>query len=150
MDALNELTPFDKLRTGYLTNLHGADGFINFDEDADELMVMFIDPNIETVVHYIDSNVGILFRPETLEVVGLQVEGFMKSFAPKHSEVEAAWSLSEALEAKKKTQLKNLKDLQLFMREKELNMALEIIKVSAPALGKKAKPLKEAAEKVFA
>lgn len=150
MASPKELIQLNTLKTECLTIAHGTTGFMHFDEDSDELMLMFIDPNVETTVHYIDSNVGILFRPETLDIVGLQVEGFVKSFAHEHSEVEAAWSLSEALAAQEHKQFKNLKDLQLFMKEKELNVALEIIKVSEPVLGQKAKPLREAAEKVFA
>ena len=67
-----------------------------YDTEFDALMVLFVPPEIETVVHYTsDKNIAYLYRPDTMEVVGIQVEAFRKSFVPKHAALRAQWELAE-------------------------------------------------------
>jgi len=54
--------------------------FMRYDAYSDNLMLTFVPNTIETVVHYIDDHVALLYRPDTKEVVGFQVEAFLHSF----------------------------------------------------------------------
>lgn len=69
---------------------------VNYDSVFDALILLFVPIETETVVHYIDSNVGLLYVPETLEIVGLQIEDFEYDFIPRHEEVRKVWRLSDS------------------------------------------------------
>ena len=69
---------------------------LHYDSDSDALIMLAVPPDVETVVHYIDDHVALLYEPETLEIVGLQIEDFEHGFLPKHDAVRRVWRLSEA------------------------------------------------------
>ncbi|HLE41412.1 MAG TPA: hypothetical protein VI956_07895 [Nitrospirota bacterium] len=143
MVSPKQLISPSKLKTKYLASFSGHEPFFFFyDNEADELVIMLISPDTETTVHYVDKNVGILFQPDNLEIVGLQVEGFQKSFIPSHNSLQDAWKLSSS----KGVPLDNLGDLSMFIREKQITFALKVIRASKPVLGKPAKKLEEALE----
>ncbi len=50
----------------------------HYDVDADILMFTIMHEDRETVVHYLDEHVGLLYDPATKIVVGVQVEGLQK------------------------------------------------------------------------
>lgn len=68
----------NKLATIVRDHGQGRSRYDNFD---DTLIVLFVDPNEETVARYVDQNVALLYEPDTLEIVGFQIEGFNRSYA---------------------------------------------------------------------
>ena len=69
---------------------------LHYDSDFDALIMLAAPADTETVVHYIDDHVALHYEPETLEIVGLQIEDFKSSFLPRHDTVRRVWRLSEA------------------------------------------------------
>lgn len=70
---------------------------VRFDEYVDMLVVYLVPcGSAETVVHYVDDFVGLIYTPENMEVVGFQVEAFKRGFLPAHEPVNKAWKLSES------------------------------------------------------
>jgi hypothetical protein len=84
-----------KLKVSKLTH-PGEIAYLRYDDSFDALTLMLVSPSQsqETIVHYVDSNMGLLYDPETYEVVGFQIEAFEKSFVPMHANVGKAWKLS--------------------------------------------------------
>ena len=71
------------LKTNKLATIvreHGS-GHLRYDNFDDTLIVLFVDPQEETVARYVSQNVALLYEPDTFEVVGFQIEGFNTSFA---------------------------------------------------------------------
>lgn len=73
---------------------HGGIIYVRFDKEFDAVFLMIVPPYVETVVHYMDENIGLLYEANKREVVGIQIEGFVKSFLPKHHELFQAWNLT--------------------------------------------------------
>lgn len=96
METIERLLSTKDLKTSLLLdNLEKAKTkFMYYDPISDILFLSIVPPNVETVVHYIDSYVGLLYEPDSLEVVGFQVEAFEHCFMPMHDEVKAVWRLS--------------------------------------------------------
>ncbi len=66
-----------------------------YDSDLDTLFLFFSAHGKEALVtHYIDQNVSFLFKQSDLEIVGMSIEGFEKSFAPRYAD-KKIWKLSE-------------------------------------------------------
>jgi len=69
----------DKLNMDFLmTNLLNGKATLQYNPVSDILLVMFVPLTVETVVHYINDYVGLLYKPDTMEVVGLQIEAIFK------------------------------------------------------------------------
>ena len=73
---------------------HGGIIYVRFDKEFDAIFLMIVPPDVETVVHYMDENIGLLYEANKREVVGIQIEGFVKSFLPKHRELFRDWNLT--------------------------------------------------------
>lgn len=56
-------------------------------------MVLFVSPEQETVVHYIDNHMAVLYEPDSREIVGFQVEAFESAFIKMHNNVQSAWTI---------------------------------------------------------
>jgi hypothetical protein len=84
-----------KLKMSKITHPDGI-AYLRYDDSFDALTLMLVAPSdsCETVVHYVDSHIGLLYDPETFEVVGFQIEAFEKSFVPQHANVGKVWKLS--------------------------------------------------------
>jgi len=131
------------LKTNYLASVKGQ-GNLHFlyDNVADELMLMMASPETETIVHYVDSNVGLLFKPDDLEIVGIQIEGFSRSFIKKYACLEKAWKLSACEEIN----MKNIGEFSIYGDEKQFEFAIEVIEATKSVLGKAAQPLAKVLE----
>lgn len=100
--------------------------YLFYDNECDELLLQFVPPETMTVVHYTtDEHVAFLYEPETMEIVGFQVEAFSTSFLPKHESMERAWSLRES-----GIQLANVQDLILAFDEKKQDIAQEMLNLA--------------------
>src|SRR5436190_21455806 len=64
--------------------------YINLDEELDELVLLYIEPGIQTFVHYVEGDVALVCTANELDVVGFQIEGFRRSFLRKHRDVTRA------------------------------------------------------------
>lgn len=50
-----------------------------YDDSVDALIVMFVDPkSVETVVHYMSGDIGIIYNEHNSEIVGFQIEGYSR------------------------------------------------------------------------
>src|SRR5260221_9132414 len=67
---------------------------VHFDRPANILIMQVVPLEIETVVHYVDNHVGPIYQADDLEIVGIQVEDFARSFLAKHDAVNRIWKLS--------------------------------------------------------
>jgi len=98
---------------------------MHYNSDSDILMLMFVPPDVETIVHYIDEHVALLYDPENQEVVGFQVEAFQRAFLPQHSSVENAWKLSDSGK-----ELQDLGDLSLAFEAGKSEIARELTNIT--------------------
>lgn len=130
MADLKPLIQTDQLKTNLLSrfakNGHNQI-FVNYDDDFDALMILIVSPDTETVVHYLDDQVALLYEYETREIVGLQVEAFEKIFVPAHSAVERAWRLSDATGSR----LDNVGDLLLIVESRKPEVAREVVRAAS-------------------
>ena len=104
-------------------------------------MLMVAPQETETVVHYVDRNVAVLYTPDDLEIVGLQIEDFESEFVPLYSSLKKTWRLRD-------TEIKrgNVWDLTLAVEEKKIRVAIEVVKATQPILGHSADALEKVLE----
>jgi hypothetical protein len=132
MAGIERLIPTKKLKTTRLAKL--AKGkpciqpFMRYDSEADILILMVVPPDTRTVVHYIDDHVALLYEHGTLEIVGMQVEGFERSFLPKHASVQRVWSLRESIEELPENM--DFGDMILAVERMKPQVAREIVRAS--------------------
>jgi len=123
MDTIERLINTDDLKTSRLIrNLEREQGkFMYYDPVSDILLLTIVPPTTESVVHYLDDHVALLYEPESLEVVGFQVEAFEHSFMPEHETLRAVWRLSDA-----NVTLENIGDLIMVFERKKQIVAQEL------------------------
>jgi hypothetical protein len=138
MDAIERLVNTENLRTSrLLDNLENAKNkFLYYDPISDILFLSIVPPDVETVVHYIDDYVGLLYEPDSLEVVGFQVEAFEHSFMPMHDEVKAVWKLSAA-----EVKLRDIGEFIVVFERKKEAIARELKGITERLLGGEASML---------
>jgi hypothetical protein len=103
MDAIKRLVQtydLDLSRLEQLLSGSNMQVFVNYDEDIDTLMLMFVSLDVETVVHYLNKHIALLYHPETNEVIGIQVEAFRK-YMEQNRKIKAAWLLDEPIRNRK-------------------------------------------------
>jgi hypothetical protein len=133
MAGIERLVPTSELKTGYLAKLAKSKSqslFVSYDKEFDALTLQVVPPEVETVVHYVDDNVALLYRPADLEVVGLQVESFERSFLPRHESVRKVWKLSDAC-----ADLDDFGDVILIVERLKSKVAQEVAKAAEDVLG---------------
>ncbi len=147
MADLEQLISTNKLKTKRLRTFGSGKHLlhIKYDPVFDALMILFVPPETEVVVHYVDDYVGLLYTPDDLEIVGLQVEAFEHSFLAAHDTVNRAWRLSDACE-----ELKDVGDIILAFEKRTPKVAQEVTRVTAKTLGKPGRILAEAAQNAYA
>lgn len=99
-------------------------------------MLLFVPPDTETIVHYLDDHVGVLYLPDSLEIVGLQIENFERSFLPRYQNLQDVWHMMD-----RGVQPSNVWDLTLAVEKKKVMVAIEVIKASEPTLGEPAEEM---------
>jgi hypothetical protein len=105
---------------------------VDYDKHFDALYIRFLapDPNIDTVVHYIDEHVAFLYRADDMEIVGLQVEDFEFSFLPSHDNVMRVWKASDA-----GITFEDLGDMMLEVGRRKPEVAREVVRATEDVLG---------------
>ena len=101
----------------------------HYDPEFDSLILLFVDPNKETIVHYVDDHVALLYEPATKEVVGIQVEAFQKAFIKQYDSVAKAWKLQENCE-----DINDLGDLVLAFERQKPQVSQEVFRVTEDIL----------------
>jgi len=131
VQMIKSLIPTEKLKINRLRE-HRGGTHVFYDSRCDALLIQIVPPETETIVHYIDDkNIALLYEAATREIVGLQVEGFKKSFLPKHADVERVWKWS------KKIELEDFGDLVLTVEKMEPAIAREVVQASRPVIERK-------------
>ena len=116
---------FDRLREATQSGPQPVD----YDPADDTLYLCIVSSSTETVVHYIDDYIGLLYEPESLEVVGLQIEAFQHSFVPAHG-LAATWELSDS----EQRRIKNTADAIETSDRKKKAVAAELDRIAVRPL----------------
>ncbi len=104
--------------------------FVDYDKDFDALFLRIVPLDKETVAHYVDEHVALLYEADSYEIVGLQIENFELSFVPKHDAVRRVWKLSESGIA-----LTDLGDMIFEIETRKPEVAREVVKATQDVLG---------------
>ncbi len=84
-------------QTHYLTSM-------SYDEYVDALTLLFVPNDQEWVVHFIDEHVGFAYLADSLELVGLYIEGVQHGFLQEYEELQHVWNeWSQALRENRAT-----------------------------------------------
>jgi len=134
MANLDSLISTDQLKTTLLKTFQPGNQHPLFDA----LMILLVPPETETVVHYVDQHVGLLYTPDNLEIVGLQVEAFERSFLSQHDTVRRVWRLSDA------------GDIILAFQKVTPKVAQEVARAAEKVLGKTGQELARAVAFTYA
>lgn len=116
--------------------LHLVDKFVNqelddlpqveYDPDFDALFLFFIGIKKRYIVQPVNSSISFLFDPKTLEVFGMQITGFEKSFLDEYPHLKKAWEFS----GRKKFQPKNMGDIFPVYQDKKPIIAQEVRQIT--------------------
>ncbi len=129
MAGIQRLVATSDLKTTLLARLARTQThqtYVNYDDDFDALMILVVPPDSETVVHYLDEHVGLLYRPEDREIVGLQIESFERRFVRAHASVQRVWKLSEAVGK----EIDSLGDMMLMVERRKPEIAREVVRAA--------------------
>ncbi len=103
MEKIKPLIPLSALKTTLMMNAaaHGQKpAYSNYDQRVDTLTQQLVPPGGNTFIYYIDGDIALVCDMDTLEVVGFQIEGFVKQFLLKQAnqdlaKVHAPWRIPE-------------------------------------------------------
>lgn len=134
MAEIEALVQTNELKTNRLKNAtpKGARKHIyafHYDDQADAAMIMLVQPQQSVVVHYLDDHVGFLYEEDSLEIVGLRIDGFVKVFLPAHESVKRAWL---------NISVKNIQDfggLAVMFEHIQPKVVREVVRATRPILG---------------
>ena|SRR5258708_4493074 len=133
MAGIERLVPTDQLRTSLLVKL-ASEGrhplFLDYDKNFDALRFLVVPLDVPTVVHYVDRYVALLYQPDDFEIVGLQVENFVRSFLPNHAAVQRLWKLSDT-----GTIIKDFGEMVIIVEEIKPQVARAVVKATEDLLG---------------
>ncbi|MEI8132124.1 MAG: hypothetical protein WCG34_06795 [Leptolinea sp.] len=110
MDSLKPLVDLKDIKTDNL-KINGAfnpTSEIDYDDLADILQIRFFPNNSDVVVHYLDENLGLLYEPSTMQVVGFHIEGFSNSFLKKNPVIAKSWNVDPAAIGNNLFEMRNL------------------------------------------
>lgn len=128
MDEIKSLLVPSQLKTELLQQ---KPVFMDYDERTDIFRIFFDNPNQWNVVHYLDDYVGVLFSPESMNIIGIQVEFFNGTFVNRHQTIRKSWKLSENC---KEHQLQNVGDMMIVARKMQEPIAKEITSITEKLL----------------
>jgi hypothetical protein len=130
MADFHRLVETGELKTNRLAKLASGEIIgvqsMSYDKDFDALVLLAFEPASALIAHYVDDHVALLYEEDSLEIAGLQVENFELSFLPKHSELNKAWMLSDALGQK----FDNLGEMIIAVQHQRPKIAREIMRAA--------------------
>lgn len=129
MAALECLMPTKKLQTKlwrmFFENSQNPEDFF-YNKELDALSLRIIPREEETIVHYIDEHVALLYQPGDCEIVGIRIEGFESSFLPKYTDLQKDWRLSANCEG-----LEDFGDMLITVKKIESDFSKSITDVTS-------------------
>ena len=123
MDSIRSIKDFKTNKLVAQLKNHPHVSYFKYDDSFDALILLFVPPETETVVHYLDDSVALLVQPDDLEIVGLQIEDFEYDFLPKHEGVRKVWKLSDS-----DVSIENVDDLVFIAERKKKEVLEEVFK----------------------
>lgn len=105
-----------------------SDYSTRYDQELDTLFIWFTASPAESVAHYMDDNLALLYTPRDMEVVGLQIEDF-KVFAGKHDALNQAWNFSLNV-----GKLESMENLYAWKDKQERKVIREVAQVTKDSL----------------
>ncbi|MBN1819171.1 MAG: hypothetical protein JW833_00560 [Prolixibacteraceae bacterium] len=99
-----------------------------YDDRLDTLYIMFTNSDSVTIVHHLDENLALIYLPDTLEVVGVQIED-LKLFARKNRAIDEVWKLQGDCE-----RLSNMGKLYAYKYKQEKKVMREVARVTQESL----------------
>ncbi len=128
MARIKRLVETTELQTAFFEEL-GESGQVpilfRYDDKFDALMFLFVSPDTETVAHYVDEHVALLYEPDSKQVVGMQIEDFEHSFVPRHESVRREWRLSESVAG-----LDSLADIIFVVERQKPQVVREVVRAT--------------------
>lgn len=128
MAKIKRLVETKELQTAFFEELQErgpAPILFNYDERFDALMFLFVSPDTETVAHYVDEHVALLYEPDSKQVVGMQIEDFEHSFVPQHESVRREWRLSGSA-----AELDSLGDIIFIVERQKPQVVREVVRAT--------------------
>lgn len=126
MEDFESLISADELKWDFILEAAKKRGFsMRYDDDADMVMIVFTPPKQETVVFYVDKHVGLLVNPDTMDVVGFQIEAFKHSFLQNHDDLVRVWRMSDT-----NIHSEDFFDFTLIFKQTEQSVVREIIRAT--------------------
>lgn len=149
MAMIESLLHTNELKTDLFNKLPQSRGLtdisIRYYHEFDALIMLIVPFDVETVVHYVDEHVALLYIADTYEIVGIQIEDWEHSFLPAHDNVKRVWKLSDSVD---KDTIENLFELSLTVEKRKTHLAREVVRASADRHGLEEFPLAEELFKV--
>jgi hypothetical protein len=141
MDELEPLISMGELKWKRLTRVKGQrlPHSLRYDSELDTLILLLVQPENPTIVYFVDDNVGLVYEDETLEIVGLQIEDFVREFVPQHEGVERAWGLTQSSH-----EVKDYGELSVTFHKSTPIVAREVVRATSDILRPQDKDLAEA------
>lgn len=152
MTEFEHLIPSSDLKitllTGLIQSKREIEANFHYDPLVDAFTVLVVSPETDLVAHYMNENLAFLYRADDLEIVGLQVEGFERSFVPKHQNVQQALLVPE-----EKTSYQTFAEMVIAtqrmirnLQKRQRTIAEEVFKATEDVLGEPGRELAEALE----
>jgi len=97
MEMLKALQDINEFKTDRLRELliRGAPTYVHYGQESDTFRILFVSPETETFVYYLDDDdVALIVGIADSEVVGFHIESFQRRFLPAHAGVKRVWQLS--------------------------------------------------------
>jgi hypothetical protein len=135
MAGIERLVATEQLKTNRLAEIVSKDmsyqpHSIRYDSEFDALLVLLAPPQGETIVHYVDDHVALIYEADSMEIVGMQIEAFEHAFLPKHATIQRVWRLSDT-----GIKLEDFGDLSLAVEQMRPRVVHEIVKATQKWLG---------------
>lgn len=124
MAELHRLVITNELKFNRFENAEETESLpVDYDAASDILRIHIGERPTETVVHYIDEYLGLLYDADTIEVTGVQIEAFQYSYVPTHG-LSHTWDLSDA----EQSGLKSTADVVETSERKKRAVASKVIR----------------------
>lgn len=132
MAGIEPLISLNELKTNLLARakMRVLPPVVHYDRLSDTLILQIVPLDVETVVYYVDNQVGLIYQAADLEIVGIQVDDFERSFLPQHDKVQRVWKLRDS-----GVTLNNFGDMILRVEEAKPKVAREVVRAAEDLLG---------------
>lgn len=137
MVGKTELVDIKSLKTNIWSESieKNADLDVSYDKQNDTFTMIFTPCQGRILIRYVDYYVGLLFRYEDKEIIGIQIDTFTKGFFPSYAKENKSWCLSDT-----GIKTKN-NDFILFCKIKNKQMVEDVTLIASDIVKKEGVPL---------